>query len=172
MASKPKQSTDVATTEDLDNLAIVNNAKGIDFVPETWEEVAEAFQGELIEFEGSPWKVIDKKDLVGVPFVIADVRAYEGKFGNDVVAVMALVKGDDDKPRRVVFNDGSTGVKDQVFHMIRSTGRKSGILCEGGLRASEYTYEPRDLDGNSLVGKKGLDGKIIEATPAVTYYVA
>lgn len=172
--AKAKDSTDVATTEAVDDLTMVNTlAKGIDFVPETWEEVAAAFEGELIEFEGSPWKVIDKAELVGVPFVIADVRAYYGKFDNDVVAVMALVQGDDnEKVRRVVFNDGSTGIKEQVLHMVRTTGRKAGILCAGGLRASDYTYTPTDLDGNSLVGKKAPDGTTYKETPATTYYVA
>lgn len=166
--------TEVAVSDlaGMDTLDLINKgAVGIDFIPETWEELAEAFDGELIQFQGSPWKVTDKADLVGVPFVIADIRAYEGKFG-DAIAVMALVKGEDDKPQRVVFNDGSSGVMAQVIHMVRSTGKKSGILCEGGLRVSEYDYEPKDLDGVSLVGKPKPEGGVYEKTPAATYYVA
>lgn len=162
MAGKTKaqqEAEDMAAAMDADNKAVValaGSAQGIDFTPDTWEEIAEAFGGEVIVFEGSPYKVVDKKALVGVPFMIADIRLYEGKWGV-AAAVCALTKDND----RVVFNDGSTGVYEQVKYFLTAKKRKAGILCPEGLRASNYEKEVRD----------GMTDEIT-MIPATTYYIA
>lgn len=132
--------------------------KGIDFIPDTWEQVAAAFDGEVIEFEGSPYKVVDKRTLVGVPFMIVDVRfSWSSKFDGPFVNVLALTKDNE----KVVINDGSTGIMEQVKYMLQKNKRKAGILCPNGLRASDYKVTVEDaFEGTS---------KEIEAT---TYYIA
>ena len=144
-------------------------------VPTSWDDLLVSEDGEIleaIEFEGSPWIVVDKSKLVGVPFRIADVRAWTSdKFGRDAIAVMLMTKnplmmdsGEPYKHNRYVINDGSTGVFEQVTGMVKRIGRKRGIDCPNGLRASEYDYVEKDFDGNPIPGKP-----VVKAT---TYYVA
>lgn len=135
-----------------------NDFAGIDFVPDTWEQVVEAMGGDVIEFEGSPYKVVDKDTLVGVPFMIVDIRfSWSEKFDSPFCNVLALTKDNE----RVVINDGSTGIMEQMKHHLQKTKRKSGIICEGGLRKSEYTTEVYDAFKDET--------KEIQAT---TYYIA
>lgn len=132
--------------------------KGIDFIPDTWEEVAEAFAGEIVVFEGSPWKVVDKDTLIGVPFMICDVRvSWSTKFDNPFVNILALTKENE----KVVINDGSTGIMEQMLHMLNKSKRKAGIMCENGLRKSEYEVEVYDAFKDET--------KTIQAA---TYYIA
>lgn len=132
--------------------------KGIDFIPDTWEEVAEAFAGEVLEFEGSPWKVVDKDTLVGVPFMICDVRvSWSTKFDSPFVNILALTKDNE----KIVINDGSTGIMEQMLHMLNKSKRKAGIVCNGGLRKSEYKVDVYDAFKDET--------KTIEAA---TYYIA
>lgn len=171
-ANKETGEVEVASSSEVvsDPHAWVNKeAKGLDFTPTTWEELEAAFEDEggLIEFEGSPWAVIDKAKLVDVPFIIADVREYtSGKFGNDVMAVMVVTKDAitiDGKPRtQFVFNDGSTGVMEQIKGVVATTGRKAGFKCPNGLRRSDYKVMQHDPFGNE-------PDKEIEST---TYYIS
>ncbi len=153
---KPVTRTDVAP-----DVYINKVAQGIgNYVPTSWDDLvayAEEHGGEIIEFEGSAWEILkDKRELVGVEFMIADVRTYSGKFG-EAVAVMLVTRSPlpNHKDCRYVINDGSTGLQQQVTDMVLRTGRKAGILCPNGLRASDYMYE--DETGKQI--------------PATTFYV-
>jgi hypothetical protein len=115
----------------------------------------EAFDG------GSEWTLIgDKADLVGVPFIIAmlrwnDVKNKSGQpTGKQFVSVMAYTK---DEGKKIVFNDGSTGVAQQLSTYVAKHDRDTGILCDKGLRVSEYDYEDPET---------GI------TTRAKTYYIA
>lgn len=142
--------------------ALTSGAQGIDFLPDSWDQVAEAFAGEIIEIEGSPYTVVDKATLVDKPFLIVDVKFYHSKqYDSEAVAICALTREADGSTERVVFNDGSTGVFQQILNTVSATKRKAGIVCEHGLKAS--TYDVEVVDGmNDTV-------KTIEAT---TYYFA
>lgn len=113
------------------------------------------------EFDGgSEWELIgDKEDLVGVPFVIAMVRWNDVKTkaglptGKQYVSVMAFTEDG----KKIVFNDGSTGVAQQLQTYIAKHSRDTGILCKKGLRVSEYDYTDPDT---------GI------TAPAKTYYLA
>jgi hypothetical protein len=160
MASKkevevPEPVTD--TIDSLNKLFHVNEveAANIDDV----SDLAALFEGQggLLEFKGSVFDVIDKSELVGKPFTIVDIRFYTGSYG-ETCAVLALTE---DK-RKVVFNDGSTGVLQQCKAAVSRAGRRGGFVCPKGLRASSYTWTLRDFDGNP-VG---------EPKKATTYYIA
>lgn len=168
----------VPVNDDGDIQAFINKeAQGLDanYVPESWDDIVAQFDGEIITFEGSPWRVVKKDKLVDVPFMIADVRHYNGTYG-DAVAVMLITKdpvkyGDsEDTDTRFVINDGSTGVYAQVTAMVRRTGRKAGLLCPKGLRSSSYEFQETDLDGEPMIDPK--TGKPKPPIPATTYYVA
>jgi len=150
MATRKQETAEAVVPSDTDIQAhfepdtikdVTKDLKGLDFVPESWDDVAEAFGGELIVIEGSPYEVVKKDDLVGVPFVITDVRFYWSKEYDNPVAAICLLTQDN---RKLVFNDGSTGVFEQIKQTVLTTKRKAGILCKNGLRKSEYEVEVFD----------------------------
>ena len=168
MATKPKASEELVdvSTGEIVAADVVAQAKGMgDFVPKSWEDMEEFFasEGGILTFEGSAYMVIEKEKLVGQPFMIADVRIWHSsKFDSDVASVMLITKTPIDDRDHFVINDGSTGIFEQVTGMIARSGRKSGILCPNGLRASTYTKELIDPFEPDAPPKQ------IEAT---TYYV-
>ncbi len=123
------------------------------YVPVSFEDALRHFEAEgIVEFAGSPYNVVDKESLIGVPFLIVDYRFNEeGSYGR-FVSVLAVTETDD----RVVINDGSTGVMQQIDMLAQTYPDRKGILCKGGLRRSDYTYT--DTDGKEK--------------PASTYYIA
>jgi hypothetical protein len=166
-------STEVANIADSDIMSLeeLNSLFGSDdnYVPDSYEDLDAYFeaQGGLIEFKGSPYDLVkDKSTLVDRPFAIVNIRFYKGTFG-EACAVMAITQEGD----KIVFNDGSSGIFSQCESMVKRVKRRGGFTCPNGLRASSYTYVPKDLDGNSLVGTKAPDGTIYEETPATTYYI-
>ena len=135
----------------------------------TWDELGEYISQQDIMLEhinsyGSGLTVLDNKDrLVDVPFMILDYRFHDGKQGEFVsVAIMTklpiLVNGE--AQSKLVLNDGSTGIKDQLKRIENDRINKGNdvrrpIYCPKGLRKSEYEIE--------------IDGELTEAT---TYYIA
>lgn len=102
------------------------------------------------------FSLAEKESLEGKPFLIVDFRFNEGDYGNDFVSVNAIEQLPGGGIRKVVFNDGSTGVRDQLRKFQDETGRSGGLYVKRGLRASRYKY----TDPN--------DGK---EKPAVTFYL-
>ena len=127
-----------------------------DVVPNSFEEAVALWESP-IEVK-SDWELVtDKRQLIGKPFLIQKVRFYEGNYG-PTVAVMAITQDN----RRVVFNDGSSGVMQELLTMCEKHKRDGGFVVPNGLRMSEYEYEVRDFDGNPTGEKK----------PARTFYLA
>ncbi|HWV44407.1 MAG TPA: hypothetical protein VN039_00025 [Nitrospira sp.] len=90
-----------------------------------------------------------KASLVGVPFIILNMRFHTGDMGEFVILHVVTEDG-----RKLIVNDGSTGIRDQCKGYARNN-RTQGILCKRGLTRSDYTYE--DDKGKSI--------------PATTYYL-
>lgn len=173
MSAAKAATTEVAEKEDveaIDVYELVNKqAEGPETggLPLSFDQYLDLETGELLEFEGSPYKVIkDKSALLEVPFVITDVRIYKGKFGDPVAAIMCVTKealpGFDSDRKMYVFNDGSTGIFPQIVNMVQMTGRKTAIFCRNGLRKSDYTY----------IEKDPFDDNKEKEIPATTYYIA
>lgn len=176
MATK-KASTEIVEVDQDDPNVFVKDAKGLDYTPKSWEDIAKAFEGEggIITFEGSPYAILDKKLLLDIPFVITDVRIWHSeKFDNDAISVCLMTKdplttgrvdpitGEKEERTLFVINDGSTGLMQQVLDAVGRTGRKAGFLCANGLRSSTYTVEVSDPFEPDKAPKS------IEAT---TYYI-
>lgn len=162
--AKTEEMVSTSTGEIVSSDQVFQNAKGMDYVPKSWEEMEAFFaeEGGILTFEGSAYQVIDKARLVGVPFMIADIRIWTStEFGRDVASICILTKDKIDDRDHFVINDGSTGIFEQVKGMVERSGRKAGILCPNGLRASEYEKLVVDPFGND-------PDKNIRAT---TYYV-
>lgn len=155
-----KKDADTTTGEVTDMEPIDVGEVKLDFDPRTWQEVEEALAdlGGIVEFEGSPYEVVSKDTLVDKPFLITNIRFNKsGDFGG-FVSVCVL----DEEQRMLVFNDGSTGVYEQLRQMTEKTHRFSGIMCRKGLRVSEYKYQEKDFDGEPMGPEK----------PAKTFYLA
>lgn len=108
--------------------------------------------------------LVDSSELVGVPFTVAHFEPrYSEQFGRFRPEDGLFEKGlyysvfvitDDGK--RLVFNDGGTGIVPVAENFIETTHQTGGMRCPWGLRASSY--------------EKVLDnGQKVQAT---TYYFA
>lgn len=79
----------------------------------------------------------DKAVLVGKPFLILDWRfIVDQKSGREYVNVLIMGANGD----KVRFNDGSTGVYEQIKKIDAEFG-KVGVEVRGGLRRSDYVKE-------------------------------
>lgn len=178
-------STAVSSTEDSNMLPFETRtmkelnslfaAPERDYVPESVEDLEAAWEqaGGVIMFQGSPWDVVTKDVLEGVPFTIHEIRFYDGTYGS-ACAVTAIT----DKPvvdespgdgKHVVFNDGSSGVFAQCLAAVKRANRRGGFRCPKGLRASHYEYVEKDFDGNPVITEKTGEPK--KPTPATTWYI-
>lgn len=77
-------------------------------------------------------KVEDKDLLVGIPFMILDFRFNESEYGDQYVTVSCMTKANE----KLIFNDGSSGVRDQLFNLKDRPNRT--FLVPHGLRKSQY----------------------------------
>ena len=162
---EPKGFTDEdKSLEPVNMTSLVGHRVNPNIIPDSFDEAIRLLteQGEgVVEYEGSPWHVVDKKHLVGVPFIIMGWGFTEGDRGM-FVSLLALTKTEvpdtnGNRVTRVVINDGGTGIRAQ-WEALALTGKaKPGTLVNGGLRVSEYTYH------NPLTDKD---------EPASTFYLA
>lgn len=103
--------------------------------------------GEVVHIrELDDTEVVEKENLIGIPMVITDWVRKMSDMGEYVVVRAATPNG------KVVFADGSTGIKEQL---IKFSIDGKPILVPKGLRKSDYTY-------------KDEEGKAI---PATTFYL-
>ncbi len=75
----------------------------------------------------------DKSVLVGKKMVIVHFGLNEGDFGE--FASVAVVTAEN---KKYIFNDGSTGIKEQLLDLARTHHRFGGYLVPNGLSKSEY----------------------------------
>lgn len=91
-----------------------------------------------------------KEVMKDVPHVIMDWKFSKGDYGEDFVIVRAMTTDN----RKVVYNDGSTGIRQQLRQYEEAHGKNP--VYSNGLRVSEYLYtDPSD-------GKE---------KPATTWYI-
>lgn len=129
--------------EALSSLAFVSNndLRGISSYEEA-VQLAEQIHGsveDLAHEVGSGFSLLkDKARLCGEPFVILGFRFNHGSFGKHFVTVAAVTEHND----KVIFNDGSTGIRDQLAEYASRTRRFGGLIARNGLRASQYDTCP------------------------------
>lgn len=152
-----------------------------EYVPVDYEDALRHFEDELgglVYFESSPYHVADKATLIGKPFIIVDIRTYDEdkwKYGVPWVTLLCVtkepVKDQNGVERnRVVINDGGSGIASQIMGYLSRTDRRKGLLVEGGLRVSEYTYDQHVPKGTPNAIEK--DGEWVLEMPAKTYYIS
>ncbi|SRR5258708_463556 len=100
---------------------------------------------------GSGWTVVPTKEqskLEGVPFVIVDIAERAGDFGPYYSLQVRLrnpIVIDGTETDRVVINDGSTGIYEQLSSML-DNGQAPQVpyFVSHGLNASHYKYKADD----------------------------
>lgn len=145
-----KLATDWAEIDGIDAALAVIESQGIT-VENISDEVSDGFD------------LIDDKDvLCGLAILIIGWRTSNGDFG-EFVSIRAICKEGAWTGKKVVFNDGSTGIKGQLHKIESKRGLNSlnewvvvPMHADKGLRRSDYTY----------TDDKG------ESRPAKTYYFA
>ena len=118
---------------------------------------------------GTGFKLVDSKTLQGTDFLIVQWRFNAGAFGEaGFVSVEAITKHNE----KVIFNDGSTGIRDQLRVVTaqriesKHSHPQAGLIVMGGLTASEYFFNS-DTGEISRIPMEGKNWK-----PATTYYLA
>ena len=95
-----------------------------------------------IESFGSGFVLTDKDQLQGAEMLLLQWRFSDGDFG-PFVSVIALTRDG----RRVIFNDGSTGVYQQLRTVTRTrmsngeANMQAGLTATNGLKKSTYNYQ-------------------------------
>lgn len=101
--------------------------------------ITETYGGyiDISEELGNGFSLLEDKDkarLVGRPLIIIQWQFSAGTFGEFVSAsVMLMDTGD-----RVILNDGSTGICEQLRKLTDRLNRQAGLHVPRGLRASTY----------------------------------
>lgn len=113
---------------------------------------------ESIEDYGTGFHVVPKSALVGKPMLLVEWRFNPSELNeNGFVSVMAVCTDG----AKVIFNDGSTGILEQLLMVTAQRVEsgaptpQAGLGAPNGLTKSDYTYTDEK-------GKK---------TPASTYYI-
>ncbi len=110
---------------------------------ETFEEAVSAAGGlgnvvHIGKVVGDGFSLLtDKNALVGLPLMILEwIERNDETSGRDYMS-MRLLTNDG---RRLVVNDGSTGIADQLRELTRAGVEHGPVYCRG-LRRSDYVYE-------------------------------
>lgn len=132
----PADAGEVAVAERRSSLEL---AKPSVAVPLTFADAMSAWDtaGGVVEMP-TDWRLVEKETLLGVPFLIHRFRFHDGGANDEGEFVSVEVVTEDD--RRLVFNDGGTGIYRQLVDWAAQSGRSGGLLVRGGLRVSEYEY--------------------------------
>jgi hypothetical protein len=98
----------------------------------------------------------NKHQLVGVPFIIRNIRVNQGNFGF-FVSLTCVTKDN----KAIVINDGSSGIAAQMVGLIQKFGVDKSILIEKGLKRSDYYV---DNDTGHSVGNKPMPNSYLATT--------
>lgn len=116
---------------------------------------------------GDTFTRVDKADLVGVKMLLLDWFLSPGDYAEEMMVIRA-VTGDGE---RIVFADGSTGLRNELIEYEEKTGRNGGVLLEKGLRVSSYFV---DENTGEVLSKKQHQEAVMagrKPRPATTYYL-
>lgn len=141
----------------------------------TLDDALRALQGagitvkDATDYIGDGFELLDddeKKQLVGLAFVVLEGTQSDGDFGKFTSLRIMTKDG-----RKVILNDGSTGIHAQVSDFLGHNDSIAGLYVPNGLRASEYMFcdSCRNIErhGTSACSKCGNS----PLKPASTFYL-
>jgi len=111
-----------------------------------------------------------KMSVVGVPLMILEWSFNQGDFGDRYTSIRAVAFYEGVGIKKVVINDGGTGITKQLEDYQERTGRTGGILFKRGLRVSEYPTWPKGHPEANKPIPKGVDIPA-DAGKAATFYL-
>lgn len=148
MAAKVKstESTELSTTDEYTVDQLVGMSKLDRFSDAALRDItsfeeafalAEEVYGDVKDIHaelGNGFTLIDDKGkLKGVAFLILHFGLNDGEFG-EFSSIAAVTKNND----KYIFNDGSSGIKEQLLTLARTHQRFGGFMVHGGLNESTY----------------------------------
>lgn len=78
----------------------------------------------------------EKRQLIGVPFIIVNYRFFEGDKGRFTAVFLVTDDG-----RKLMITDGSSGIRDQLARWTDlNDGRMRAMAAQKGLRVSGYPF--------------------------------
>ena len=110
-------------------------------LPESWEAKLQNLGYSIHsadEFGGGVPR-LNKDSLVGVPFVIVEIKKHDSKEYGGIFYFCHVVTVDG---REGYFSDGGVGIPETLSAFILETGQLGGLLCKNGLSKSEYSPDP------------------------------
>lgn len=103
-----------------------------------------------------------KDQLIGLPIAFMEWRFNKGDMGEFVSARVLVRVGDGPGDiKKVIINDGSTGIYRQLKQYTDQYGTNTSLIAKNGLKRSDYTFEVED---------KANPGQMLQR-PASTYYI-
>jgi hypothetical protein len=134
------------------NIPAYDNTKLVNL--ESWEDLGALFSETGVELSfadkvlGDGFTILDTKDkasLIGKPMALLEWRFNESATGRfvSIRAVVKVGKSNGDI-RKVIINDGSTGILQQLDSFTKQTGKQAGLIVQRGLRVSSYMYEDKE----------------------------
>jgi hypothetical protein len=122
----------------------------------SWEqairEAANLFTGGIINAQ--EYEAVDKEDLIDKPFLILSwEKGVKSDYRDGEFVIVKAITPDN---KKILFTDGSTGIRDYLFRVTARTGRTGGVNAVKGLRVSKYGLTaddmPCDMDSPDRVG--------------------
>jgi hypothetical protein len=127
----------------------INTAQyaGIQSFEDALAVVQDVFGGEIVDSAdlGDGFALVeDKMTLIKVPFIILAANFSEGDYKREdgTIGTFVSCRIVTEDGRKLVLNDGSTGIHDQIQMLWAMKPETVGkpIVCRNGLRVSEYDH--------------------------------
>jgi hypothetical protein len=125
-----------------DALSIANDTYGV--ITQASEELGDGFA--LVKDEA-------KTSLVGVELIVMSWTFSEGDFSHELCTMRIVTKDG----RKLIVNDGSTGIADQLRAYQDRTGHVGGLYVKRGFRVSTYDYTDEQTGKTSKASTYYLD---------------
>jgi hypothetical protein len=158
------EKTESAYTPDQIN-SVISFADALKLAREIHGDVTETNAVRVMRIE-------DKKRLCGKPLVLMEWQTLWSEENNrNYVSALVVVDEGNSKTSKWFLNDGSTGIYEELTTYTERTGKSGGVLCEAGLRVSEYHIDPdtRKPLTRAQVARYKRDGLPME--DASTFYL-
>lgn len=148
MATKTneKKEESLATSESIKGLLTTKEVKELESLQDIEARFTKAGGRVFNITEVQPdFALVDAEELINIPFTVAhfEIRKSDDFARFDANGMMVpgkyvsvYVLTDDNK--RLVFNDGGTGILPVAENFISVTNQTGGMRCPWGLRASRY----------------------------------
>ena len=119
------------------SMELIDGEAELNRLPMTFQELIESGIQSTPQITGQA-SLINKDNLIGVPFIITDFEVRDSSFGNiDYITVNVKTQVNEN----LCFNDSGVGIRPVLDAWQRDFPGSRGLMCAKGLRKSEYTND-------------------------------